>query len=387
MNGVWHLALRHALHHRGRTLILTACVALTVYLPLASTVLVTQYERALVARSDATPLVAGARGNRFDLTLMALYFRASALPPIPHGMLASLRGDGDALAIPLHLRFTAQGHPIAATSPEYYDVRGLRPARGTRPLRIGDALLGARVAQELGLGPGDALFSDQKELYDISKPPALKLRVCGVLAESRGPDDGAVFVDIKTAWMLEGLAHGHDDVTQEIDERLVLGRADGDIRLSGAFIEYNEVTDQNAASFHVHGDPDDLPLSAILVFPRTDKARTILKARLNESRELQMVVPRAVVDDLLGFVFRIKAFLDGVSLGLAAVTALLVALVVLLSAKLRAREMETLFRIGASRGTTVLLHACELALVLVASVVLAALGALATRALLALPIA
>ena len=182
MKGVGHLALRHALHHRGRTLILTLCVSVTVFLPLASAVLVHDYERALVARADATPLVAGARGNRFDLTLMALYFRASALPPIPFGELEPLRAGGEALAIPLHLRFTARGRPIAATSPEYYDVRGLRPERGTRPLRIGDALLGARVARELELGPGDALFSDQRELYDISKPPALKLHVCGVLA-------------------------------------------------------------------------------------------------------------------------------------------------------------------------------------------------------------
>ena len=39
------------------------------------------------------------------------------------------------------------------------------------------------------------------------------MKVVGVLSPVATPDDEAVFVDVKTAWVIAGLAHGHDDVT------------------------------------------------------------------------------------------------------------------------------------------------------------------------------
>jgi len=373
MRGVWHLSWRHALHHRAQTVILVACIAVTILLPCATSVLTADYERRLDARADATPLVAGARGNRFDLTLSALYFRESALPTIPWGELEGLRAGGDCVPIPLHVRNTAQGFPVVGTAPEYFEKRGLRAAAGTLPLVIGDCVLGAEVAEALELSPGGHVFSDQKELYDISRPPALKMRVCGVLARSNSSDDEALFVDVKTAWIVEGLAHGHDD-PRTVDENLVLGRAEGEVVLSGAFIEYNEVTPENVASYHFHGEESAMPLSSILVFPRDAKAGTLIKARGNRSRVWQVVAPREVVDDLLSYVFRIKAFLDGYSGVLATITALMTVLVLLLSMRLRRREMETLDLLGGSRFTKAKLYGSEMALVLAASIAFAAVG-------------
>jgi len=372
--GVWYLSLQHALHRRGQTGILVACLGVTLFLPAAADVLLARYERDLRARAAGTPLVLGSRGNRFDLTLAALYFRASELEPVPTAELARIRDAGLGVAVPIHARFTARGHPVVGTSPEYFELRGLAARDGALPLFVGEAALGANVARKLGLGPGEALFSDQKELYDISKPPALKMRVCGVLAEAGTPDDDAVFVDVKTAWILEGLAHGHGDVTKEVDESLVLGRTDDSVTVSLALIEYNEVTPENAASFHVHTGPGALPLTAILVFPPDDKARTVLKARVNAEHEYQMLVPSEVIADLLAFVFRIKSLFDTVTAVLAVTTLALTTLVVLLSMRLRRAEMRTLDRIGASRFTVAKLYATEIALVLVGSALLAGAG-------------
>jgi len=375
VKGVWLLSWRHALHNRAQTVILVACISVTIFLPCATAVLTSEYEQRLDARAEATPLVAGARGNRFDLTLSALYFRESTLPQVSWGELEELRSGGDCVPVPLHVRNTAQGFPVVGTTPEYFERRDLVAGAGTLPLLIGDCVLGAGVAEALGRAPGDTIFSDQKELYDISRPPALKMRVCGVLTRSDGPDDDAVFVDVKTAWIIEGLAHGHDDA-DGVDEKLVLGRAEDEVVLSGAFIEYNEVTPENVDSYHFHGELGAMPLSAILVFPRDLKAGTLIKARGNLSRTWQVVSPREVIDDLLSFVFRIKAFLDGYSGVLATITALMTVLVLLLSMRLRRREMETLDRIGGSRFTKARLYGSEMVLVLILSVglALAALG-------------
>lgn len=381
MRGLLFLSLKRLVYDRPRTVILVLCLSVPVFLPLASRRLVAGYERDLVARAASTPLLAGAKGSRFDLVLGALYFRANDLGPIPWSEYVALSASCAGTCVPLHARFTAQGFPLVGTTPEYRELRGLQPAAGTWPLILGEAALGATVARELDLGPGDALFSDPRELYDITRPPALKLHVAGVLAPSGTADDEAVFVDVKTAWILEGLMHGHDPA-EEVDASLVLGRTEGGVALSGALIEYNEVTQANLAGFHMHAAPEELPLSAVLVVPRDEKERSLVKARVNASAQWQAASPSAVVDELLGFVFRIRALLDACASVLAASTLAMTALVLLLSARLRAPEMRTLERLGAARGTVLLLYTLEMALISAASVALALSALLAARFLL-----
>ncbi|MEM7310717.1 MAG: hypothetical protein AAF682_28850 [Planctomycetota bacterium] len=346
MRGLLLLSWRRLLFDRVRSAILVLCLAVPIFLPLATARLVSGYEAELVQRGAETPLVLGARGSRFDLVLSALYFRESDVEPVPWSELDALQEAGEGVCIPLHARFTAQGYPVVGTSPEYFGLRRLAPAAGTLPLVLGDAVLGASVAAELGLVPGDSIFSDPRELYDITKPPALKMHVAGVLAPRGTADDEALFVDVKTAWILEGLTHGHAPA-DEIDASLVIGRSEGAVAFSGALIEVNEVTPDTLASFHHHASPDELPLSAVLVLPASDKAATLMKSRVNAAGDWQMVVPSAVIDDLLSFVFRIKALLDTFSLVLAASTLAMTALVLLLSMRIRAAEMRTLDRIGA----------------------------------------
>ena len=375
MKGVWLLSWRRLRHDRLRTLILVACLAVPIFLPLATGRLVSGYEADLVARGATTPMLAGAKGSRFDLVLSALYFQENDLAPIPWSEFETLAAGNEATFIPLHARFTAQGYPVVGTTPEYYELRGLHAAAGSLPLVLGEVVLGAAVAEELGRSAGDALFSDPHELYDIAKPPALKMHVSGVLARTGTADDDAVFVDVKTGWILEGLTHGHDDAS-EIDDSLVIGRSERAVAFSGALIEYNEVTPETLSSFHHHAAPENLPLTAILVAPRDDKAGTLIKARVNASEAWQMVVPSSVIDDLLGFVFRIKALLDTFSAVLAASTLAMTGLVLLLSVRIRAAETRTLERIGVSRGTVVQLYLTEILLVVAASAAVAVVGVL-----------
>lgn len=380
MRDVLFLSVRHALHHRARSAILVLCLAVVAYLPSIVQILTSRYEASLSARSSSTPLVLGARGNRFDLTLSALYFRSADIEPIRFREFTSLAGEGLGLPIPLNLRFSARGTPIVATSPEYFAVRELRAAHGTLPLRLGDCALGHSAARRLGVEPGGHVLSDQRDAFDIAQAPALKMRVTGVLAPTRTPDDDAIFTDIRTAWMLEGAMHGHAEATA-VDPRMVYGKVEGNVVLNSALRELNEITPENASSFHLHGDEEDLPLSAVLLFPRDEKSATIAKARANASPTLQMLVPRDVVDDLMGFVLRIKAFLDAVAIALAACVSLMTILVLLLTIRLRAAEMRTLNRIGCGPLTVLGLYAGELALIALCALALAGAGVVVTLSL------
>ena len=379
MSGPWRLSLGHAWHHRGRSALIVACLALALWLPAATRTLFARYRDELGARAAATPLVVGSRGNRFDLVLSALYFRASRMQPVPRSLAGELAAD-DVLVVPLHARFTARRRPLVGVAHEYFERRGLEAERGHLPLVVGDAVLGARVAADLGLGPGTTLTTDPVELYDIARPAALEMNVVGVLAPRGTPDDEAVFVDVKTTWAVEGYLHGHDDVREpgSLPEGFELARTEDAVAVSPALIEHQRVTPENARDFHLHGDEGALPLSALLVFPASAKAGTLLKARVNEAGEWQAVVPGTVVDDLVAFVFRVKGFLDRVSVLVAISTALFTGLVLLLSARLRQEEFRTLHAMGCGRRTVLEIAVVEVALLVAASVVLALGGVAAT---------
>ena len=154
----------------------------------------------------------------------------------------------------------------------------------------------------------------------------------------------------------------------------VLGQRDTTVALSPAVKEFQQVTPDNLASFHVHGDEANLPLSAILIFPSSDKSSTLLKARTNLKTDFRVVTPTQVIDELMAVVFRVKTLLDIFSVFLAASTGALILLQVLLSMRLRAREMLTLERMGCSPGTVWRLYLSEIVIVLAGGALLATAG-------------
>ncbi len=372
MSGILFLAWRYVVYHKVKTAILTTCLTLTILLPLAAHLLIEHYGEALMARADDTPLVVGARGNRFDLVLKSLYFSATQVDAIGMNEVESIRETGLAMPIPLVARHTARKRPIVGTTPEYFTFRSLRPREGTLPLRLGQAVLGATVAVELGLGPGDHLFSDQQSLYDISTTYPLKMAIVGVLEPSGSPDDHAVFVDTKTAWLIEGITHGHQDVTTQASDGTIIQQTADRVTVNEAIVRYNEVTPENIDSFHTHATAAELPLSAVIVVPNNAKSGTLLKARYNVSLARRMLVPTEVVGELMGLVFKIKRIFDAGFTLIVCTTILFLVLVVLLSQRLRKQEMETMSRIGCSRATAFWLQAAELGIVMSIAVVLAA---------------
>ncbi|MBT3193332.1 MAG: ABC transporter permease [Verrucomicrobia bacterium] len=365
------LSWRYICAHRAKSGILLVCLTITIFLPLAVHVMIGHYEQELMARARSTPLVVGAKGNRYDLVLKSLYFTAENPEPISMRVVESIRDTGWAGVLPLHVVYTARGYPIVGTVLEYFSFRGLQTAEGTLPLRIGDAVLGAEVARELGLKPQDRIITDQTSLYDLAAVYPLKMRVAGVLAPAGSADDHAVFVDVRTAWIIEGIGHGHIDLASTEDASLILDADDQAIIGSPAVTAYTEITPSDMASFHFHGDPSQYPLTSAIVLPKNPKSATLLKGRFSVTREERLRVPVDVVSEIMRLVVRIRRFFDAAFVVICCVTGLFLVLVVLLSLRLRKREMETMFKMGCSRSTVVRLLVCELGILTAVSVVLA----------------
>ena len=100
--------------------------------------------------------------------------------------------------------------------------------------------------------------------------------------------------------------------------------------------------------------------------------------RYQNSGQLQALKPTLVVNEMMGMVMRVRQFLDANYALVAGTTGLLLALIVALSRRLRAREMETLFLLGCSRGTQFALQAAELLIIFATAAALALIAAWAT---------
>jgi putative ABC transport system permease protein len=225
-------------------------------------------------------------------------------------------------------------------------------------------VLGASVAEELGLGPGDTLLSSPQTVFDLAGVYPLKMKITGVLERTHTPDDLAVFVDIRTAWVIEGIGHGHQDLSRETDGTLIMQRSESGVVASPKLFQYNEITPDNVDSFHFHGDAGQYPVAAVIAIPHDVKAGTILRGRYLDSDSLQqIIVPEQVIDGLLQNIFRIKNVLDAVILIVGAATMLALLLVFALSLRLRQRELQTIFKLGCSRATTAYLLGAEILII------------------------
>ncbi|MEM6467487.1 MAG: ABC transporter permease, partial [Pseudomonadota bacterium] len=263
------------------------------------------------------------------------------------------------------------------TTLDYFDFRGLKIAQGRSLGLLGEAVLGARAAQTLGLGPGDDLLSDPTNLFDLAGSYPLQMQVVGVLAPTDSPDDDAVFVDIRTTWVIEGLGHGHDEI---VEGDMVVAESDGTRELSAAVAQFTVITPQNVDSFHFHGDPATYPVSSVLAVPWDAKSSAILRGRyLGADEQHHIVLPGRVIDSLLATIFRISQILDAVIIVIGAAAVLAIALAVFLSTRLRAGEMATARRLGAHRFMQAQLVATEVFLQVLAAFALAALVSLALQ--------
>lgn len=376
----FYIAWRYVTFNKVRTATLIACITLIAILPLTLEILLTESEQQLLSRAESTPLLLGAKGSALDLVMNGLYFDDEVPELVSMAAVNEIEYSGLAMPIPLYVRFKARRFPIVGTTLDYFDFRSLTIAQGRQLALLGEAVIGADVADRLDIAAGDSLLSSPETVFDLASVYPLKMPVVGILQRSYTADDLAVFVDVKTAWVVQGLVHGHEDLARSEDPSVVIDRTDVNVIASARLVEYTEITDENIDSFHFHGDPEQYPLSAVIVLPNDDKSGTILRGRYQEIEGLhQLAVPGTVIDGLLANIFRIKNVLDAVIFVVAIATVLALALVFALSLRLRQREIGTVFRIGGNRLTIARLLVAEIAIIVAASAVLCGVVMLAVN--------
>lgn len=374
-----YLAWRYGRFHPGKTLVLITALTLMTYVPLVVHMMVHTTEARLLARAEDTPLLIGPKGSGLDLVFHALYF---TMPPPATIALSEARRAEDmslAMVIPLYARFTARGYPIVGTTLDYFAYRALHLQTG-RPLALlGECVLGATVAAALGLRPGDSLVSTPDNLFDLAGSYPLKMRVVGVLQPTQSADDLAVFVDLKTAWIIAGLGHGHQEPAGTPAPQAQRTPPQAHSVTNTPLQPYVEITAENLEAFHFHGDMGHFPLTAMMAVPHDHKAATLLRGRyVAEESVLQAVLPSQVVAGLLRNIFQMKRIFDTLFAVVSVAMLLTMGLILTLSLRLRQPEVDLMCKLGCGRRKIIELLAAEMAVIVLISLVLTAGLAAAT---------
>ena len=354
------LALRYLASAPGRSAVLVLGTSVALFLPLFTWQASALLEQTLMARAESSPVLVGAKGNEFDLTMSGLYFRGQVTETIPSS--SAERPSEAGVAVPLFVSHSVGGSPLVGTSLDYFEARGLQMWDGRRPALLGEVVAGWEVAQAFRLQVGDSVRSDLTNLYNIAGAYPILLEVVGILEPTGTPDDEAFFADLKTVWVLDGHLHGHEEVTRA--NSLNPDAESGEnLEATAAIFMITEITPENRGSFHFHGDTGGLPISSVLVFPRDQESHDLLLGDYALDEDLQAVRPVTVVRTILGIVLRVQ---EGASVYFAAVAASTLAffvLVLVLSLRLRRAELTLMRRIGCSRGTIATMVGAEVFLV------------------------
>lgn len=369
--------------------VLILCLTITLFLPLVTRLSIHSVNARLFERSRSTPILVGSKGSPFLLTFSSIYFRAEIKEKLAYKHLKRLRKTIKGKVIPLHTFHTVRGVPVVGTSFDYFTFRNLKTAQGDFPSLMGQAVVGSNAAMTLNVKAGASVITDCESLYDISAEYPLKMKITGVLAPTGTADDNAVFTDIKTAWVIDGIGHGHQNLVETNEEIQDLDLSDpnqnpddsvlfiesSEIVYNSRLKKYNEITKENLHTFHFHGDQDELPLSAVIAAPASYEEEVVeLLAKINLTKELQAIRPTKVVDEIMEILLNLKRILDGFSLMIFITTAAFMALVLSLQIQQRKNERQILYRIGGGKNMVIAILGVE-ALILVLISACLAVGA------------
>lgn len=334
MRDSFYLAWQYLRRQKGTTAILVASLTLIFFLPAALVVVVDDATEHLRSRAVSTPLVVGSRGSPLELVLGTLYFDEPQPELMRMSQVERIEKLDLGQAIPLHAGTRTGKTVIVGTIAAYFRLRSLDVSHGRTSEILGECVVGSKAAQRLGLDVGSRLPVARPTAFALADAP-LRLLVAGILAPTETADDEAIFVDLKTVWIIEGFGHGHATDAKH-------GRSTAD--------QHTDVTRENENHFHFHGDESRYPITAIIIEPKDAKATALLLGQyLSPEDTTQIVRPSEVMDALLAKILMVRSYIISIVVLVSLVTLAVIALVIMLSIRLRRREIMTMTKMGCSR--------------------------------------
>ena len=204
MTPLVNLAVRSAWARRFTLALMVVAVALSTFLLLATERLRHDVRQSFAQALSGTDLIVGARGSPTQLLLHSVFHLGQPTQAMGWSSVETVFALPQvAWAVPLALGDSFRGHPVVATSPDYFqrvqvgDRQSLRWAAGQAFGTGAETVLGAEVARRHGLRVGDRLtLSHGSGPIDNQPHDELPFVVSGILAPTGSPIDRSVHISL-----------------------------------------------------------------------------------------------------------------------------------------------------------------------------------------------
>jgi putative ABC transport system permease protein len=321
-------------------------------------------------------MIVGAKGGKLQLVLNTVYHLSSPVENIPYAYYQEFlpreeRGDGRdgkyskyvKFAIPLCLGDYYEKYRVVATTPEMLDdfvydldyerkyeiAEGRNFQHHSNEHGFFEGVLGATVARETGLKPGDTLAPSCGAVEGKIHDP---FTIVGVLKPSGTPTDRAVFINIEGFYLLDG----HAKPVPTADSYEQTGeRADA--------TEGKEAKESDFVSYDDQLQPlpiEQREVTAVLVRTANPFVLPGLQNNINEGAQAQAVMPIREITSLFDIIVRPIQFVLLTTFGLVCVVSGVGILVSIYnSMSERRHEIAVMRALGASRGAVMLIVLLE----------------------------
>lgn len=394
---LFRLALASLLSRKTNALLTIFAIAISVML-LLGVERVSQQTRAGFANTiSGTDLIVGARSGSVNLLLYSVFHIGNPTANVSWQTYERFANHPQvAWSVPIALGDSVRGFPVIATEPAYFEhfrfaqQQPLTFVEG-QPFAREQAVVGAQVAQQLGLQVGSELVvahgTGSVSFHEHDDHPLI---ISGVLARTGTPVDQAIFISLRDLDIMHGGDHDHDhDHEHEHEHESHAGNDEhGHMHQSdehnhehqhghthqnhdhGHEHSHQNHEHEHASHEHEHVVQPPIPsISAFLVGLQSRPRAIFMQREINTYRDepLTAIMPGATLQELWRTLSGFETALSIVS-AFVLLTGLIGMLATLLaSLRERRREMAVLRAIGAGPKTIFTLLVSE-------AVVLTAVG-------------
>jgi len=342
------IAWRNLFNRRVQTLITIGVVAVGIAVTIAILLLSSGIKQGIVRASEPYGMLVGSKGSQAQLVFNTIFLMDNPLSNLEPDYYEALAEDARvSLAVPFALGDSYEGYRLVGTEPSFFELRArpadpayFRLASGRLFEQPFEAVIGAKVARETGLKPGDSFVSahgvtESREPEQHEEHP---YTVVGVLESTRAPSDQGIYVNMESYW----LGHEHEEEA-------------GTAADAGGHEASEEAEESHA---------EERGVTAALIKPKSYTDLMTMYQEINQGKEAQAVFPGqtlAKIFDMMGSGEQILRYVAYVVLGMAGLTVILA----LYGATVERRKTVAILRaIGAGRAEVLTIVLLESAFVM-----------------------
>ena len=322
-----------------------------------------------VNSSLAFPLIVGPAGASDTTLVMSTLFNTDKpAGTIDYEFAEKLEKDERVSAVfPVARSDSYQGVPITGVESAYineisqgfWDIDPMIDAKDIFGGKNSDcAVVGAKAAMRYDMSVWDTFFGSHGTVGDEdAQVHDFKYKVCAILKPLNGPEDFAIFTNLKSVWEIHGHGHHHEAEDEEHDHG------------------HHEAEHEEHEHHHEHGkESADGKITAVLVKTKNPVYTAALEREYSENGFTSATDTGRTVRKLMSYMNKAEDAAGFFSYGTLFLVLIMVFVTILTSINERKREMALMRTLGIGKLPVSLMIFLELFLISVSGIALGTFG-------------